>query len=190
MQGQVKLNILRKLSETPKPKHDLRNVNSGNLFSNKHLCNDLSFTLGENVTPQGSTSPIPTVGKSLNTFYPNSRNRQVCATEKEAKNLSQQRTRQKQAAGATEKADIKGKIVEHAWWMKKEGYAETTIRLNTVVLKVLTERGADIFNPESIKETIAKQKWSEARRHTAIASYSLFLKMLGGTWTPPPCKET
>jgi len=27
-----------------------------------------------------------------------------------------------------ETGDVKGKIVEYAWWMKKEGYAEATIR--------------------------------------------------------------
>lgn len=52
------------------------------------------------------------------------------------------------------------------------------------------KRGADLFNPNNVKEAIAKQKWSGARRHTAIAAYTLFLKMLGRTWTPPICKVT
>jgi integrase len=74
--------------------------------------------------------------------------------------------------------------------MKKEGYAKTTIRVNISVLKVLLERGADIFNLDSVKEAITEQKWSAARRHSAIASYTLFLKMLGRTWEPPLCKVT
>ncbi|MCK4478383.1 site-specific integrase [Candidatus Bathyarchaeota archaeon] len=74
--------------------------------------------------------------------------------------------------------------------MKKNGYADTTIRVNTTVLKVLWQRGADVLNPESVKETIAEQEWSNARRHNAIAAYTLFLKMHDQTWKPPICKVT
>jgi hypothetical protein len=77
MHGQVKLNVLRKLSETSKPEHNLRNINPGNLLSNKQTDKNLSLTLSENVASQGSTLHIPTVGKALNIFYPNSRNRHL-----------------------------------------------------------------------------------------------------------------
>ena len=52
------------------------------------------------------------------------------------------------------------------------------------------QRGADLFNADSVKEAIAKQKWSTARRHTAISAYTLFLKMMGKRWVPPICKVT
>jgi len=101
---------------------------------------------------------------------------------------------EKRAAGATTtkptQADIKGKIIEYAWWLKKEGYAESTITVNTMILKVLSKRGANLFDPDSIKEAVAKQKWSDSRRHTAITAYTLFLRMLGQKWEPPICKVT
>jgi len=99
-----------------------------------------------------------------------------------------------QAAGATTtkptEADTKGKIVEYAWWMKKQGYAETTIIMYTNVVGVLVKRGSNIYNPDSVKDAIAKQQWSEARKESAIAAYTLFLKMVGGHWEPPRCHPT
>ena len=96
----------------------------------------------------------------------------------------------KQAAGATEKpaeADLKGKIIEYVWWMKKQGYAKTTIVVYTNVLEVLAKRGTDIFDPENVKDGLAKQEWSEARKTSAVAAYTLFLRMLGLSWEPPIC---
>jgi len=91
-------------------------------------------------------------------------------------------------AGATK--DTKGKLIEHAWWMKKNGYAESTIRTNTTVLRILSDRGANLGDPDRVKEVIACQAWSNARRHNAIAAYTLLLKMQGKTWTPPLCRVT
>jgi integrase len=93
-------------------------------------------------------------------------------------------------AGATQpsqksQADVKGKILEYAWWMKKEGYAESTIMRRTRLLRVLSERGANLFDPESVKEVIARQNWSESGKHVAVEAYTSFLKMIGGSWNPP-----
>ena len=49
------------------------------------------------------------------------------------------------------------------------------------------KRGANIFDPESTKDAIAKQEWSEARKNSAVATYTLFLRMLGLQWEPPIC---
>ena len=82
-------------------------------------------------------------------------------------------------------ADTKGKIVEFAWFMKKQGYAEITIYIYSNSIEVLSKRGADIFDAESVKETIAQQNWGQARKNIAINAYSLFLKVLGLSWEPP-----
>ena len=81
--------------------------------------------------------------------------------------------------------DIKGKLVEFSWWMKKEGYAESTILGRTKLLKILAKRGANLYDPETIKSTIAKQTWCEGRKANAVDAYSSFLKMIGGIWQPP-----
>ncbi len=107
--------------------------------------------------------------------------------------MSRQRTRQKQVAGATEKlieAKVKGKIIEYVWWAKKQGYSEATIRLNRTALKVLTKRGANLLNPESVKEVIAGQKWSGNRKRNVINAYNLFVKLNGLQWDKPRCNVT
>jgi integrase len=97
---------------------------------------------------------------------------------------------EKRDAGATttNKADIKGKIVEYCFYMQKRGYAESTIRLHRNALKTLAERGANLMDPESVKEVIARQKWSENRRRNVINAYDRFAKYVGLTWEKPFCK--
>jgi integrase len=101
---------------------------------------------------------------------------------------------EKRAAGATEttqtEADIKGKLIEYIWKLKKEGYAETTIKVYGNILKILLKRGADLYEPESVKEAIARQDtWSPARKNNAVRAYKLFLKMVGLSWQPPRYKQ-
>lgn len=81
-------------------------------------------------------------------------------------------------------------MLDFAWWMKKGGYAESTIVLYTTLIKILIQRGANIHDPESVKEIIAKQQWSDSARNNAIAAYTLLLKMTGRTWQPPICHVT
>jgi len=89
-------------------------------------------------------------------------------------------------AGATcQTTDAKAKIIEFAWWMKKQGYAEDTIIGRTKLLTILVKRGANLFDPETVKDVIAKQNWSEGRKENAVDTYTLFLKTYGGKWKPP-----
>ena len=97
-----------------------------------------------------------------------------------AKQIPQQ---EKAGAGAT-LAEQKGKIIEFAWWMKKQGYSEITIRERTRCLRRLAGK-ANIFDPESVKEAIANQSWKESTKRYAVVLYSCFLNMLGLTWDPP-----
>jgi hypothetical protein len=73
-------------------------------------------------------------------------------------------------AGATEqnKTDVKELIFKYAWWLKKQGYAESTITSRCKLLKVLAKRGADLYDPESIKGAIAQQEWSRGRNNYHI----------------------
>ena len=99
---------------------------------------------------------------------------------------------EKRLAGATtirDEVDLKGKIINYLWWMKKQGYAEDTINLNSELLTVLLKRGANLYDPESVKEVIAKQEtWGESRKSNAVKAYTLFLTMLGLTWEKPRYK--
>jgi len=52
--------------------------------------------------------------------------------------------------------------------------------------EVTSQRARD---PETIKEIIARQAWSEGRKELAVETYSNFLLMSGGRWDPPRYKR-
>ena len=66
-----------------------------------------------------------------------------------------------------------------------QGYAESTITSRVGILKVLTKRGAQLNDPESVKEAIAEQDWVVKRKINAVDAYNLFLTTQGKTWDPP-----
>lgn len=110
--------------------------------------------------------------------------RQICVSE--TKNL----VAEQQTTGVLQRniGDIKGKLIDFAWWMNKEGLREGTIGPRCKLLRILSRRGADLYDPESVKDAIARQPWCEGRKANAVDAYSGFLKMVGGTWQPPRYK--
>ncbi|MEM3766504.1 MAG: hypothetical protein QXU46_05715, partial [Candidatus Bathyarchaeia archaeon] len=107
--------------------------------------------------------------------------RQICAAQPlGAKNLAAAiKEDEKWAAGATEtfsekpaqNNDMNAKILEFAWKLKKQGYAESTINGRVKLLKRLVRLGANLLDPESVKEAIAKQTCSEGRKELAVEAY-------------------
>ena len=84
---------------------------------------------------------------------------------------------------------MKGKIIEFLWWAEKQGLSPETIRGYGSCLRALRSRGANLLDPESVKEVIAKEKrWSPNRRRNVISSYTKFLSFLGLSWDKPKCK--
>jgi len=56
-------------------------------------------------------------------------------------------------------------------------------------LEMLVRRGADLFNPESVKATIMfQQSWSNATKAQVIAGYKKFAILNNINWTPPKCE--
>ena len=152
-------------------KDGLREIRNG--FTQRFICRDCGYRF--------SPSSI------LSREHKYSGNRQVCAFLTEAKNLSKVETRKDGLAGATtpDKATIKGRIVDFVWWLKKQGYRESTIRVAANNLTILHRRGANLLDPESVKETVAVQKWSEAYKLNMVSVYTLFLRMHGLAWQEP-----
>ena len=112
--------------------------------------------------------------------------RRVCDAEAEgSRNLATVQIPEKEGQREAT-AEVKGKIVEFVFWMKKNGYAENTITRRDRILNMLVKKGADLFDPESVKETIAEQAtWSSKTKEISVEAYSCFLKMTGGAWSPP-----
>jgi integrase len=98
-------------------------------------------------------------------------------------------------AGGTTSAqtdpEVKGKVIGYAFYMEKQNYSPATIKLNMTALKVISVRGANLLDPESVKEVISKQKaWSESRKRNVINAYALFVKLNGLQWERPKTKVT
>jgi integrase len=91
-------------------------------------------------------------------------------------------------AGAAAETDAASLLVQYAWWHRKEGYAETTAATRVKLLRTLSRRGADLYDPESVKEAIARQGWCNKRKVNAADAYTAFLRMVGGRWDPPRYK--
>ena len=110
---------------------------------------------------------------------------QICVEE--TKNLGSAE-QQAVSAGDSNRSQMnaKSRALEFAFWMQKQGYDNATIYNRSYMLKRLADKGADIESSESVKETIAVQKtWSESYKALMVDAYSLFLTMLGRSWTPP-----
>ena len=90
---------------------------------------------------------------------------QLCVIKRTKKLDSQ--TEIKTIAGKTPQQGTKGKLLEFAWCMKKDGYSENTITRRSRILATLVKRGAELLSPETIKETIAEQNhWKPKQRNS------------------------
>ena len=76
-------------------------------------------------------------------------------------------------------------LLDYALWQRRQGYRETTVVPRTGMLQTLVNRGADLLDPESVKDVIVRQVWSEGRKQNVVDAYSRFLDMCGISWTKP-----
>jgi integrase len=109
-------------------------------------------------------------------------NRQICVTETKNLAAEQQAT---EVLRRNETGEFKQKILEYALWLRSNGRSESTICGRVKLLRILTKRGANLYDPQSMKTAISEQKWSNGRKSNAADAYSAFLKMTGGTWEAP-----
>ena len=73
--------------------------------------------------------------------------------------------------------------------MLKQGYRESTIYVTGQRLKHLLKLGAKLFDSESVKEIIVKQKWQESTKISYIDSYARFASMHGIKFVQPNYKK-
>jgi len=162
----------------------LRETRNG--YVQRYICRDCGYRFS---ISEGS-DPIQKVQRQILNCDPGYPSKcRVRVADGAMVNLAEVESRtEKQAAGATKLSEIevKGKIVEFAWWMKKEGYAEPSVKGRVAILKALVKRGANLCDPESVKQTISEAKtWSNGHKRNAVYAYSLFAAMEGITWKPP-----
>jgi integrase/DNA-directed RNA polymerase subunit M/transcription elongation factor TFIIS len=183
-------------SERPFYKDGLRYLKDGSTVQ-RYLCRSCGYRFSDQKRPKIPLQKIPR--QSLNNGFAYTFKRQVCdetprrralATQKGLAVLAavdpQMESPMREGTAATQTANVKGKIVEFIWNLKKNGYSPSTIKIYSIWLNALTKRGADLQNPESVKETVAQQeKWTSTSKANAIAAYKAFADFLGVIWKPP-----
>ena len=87
--------------------------------------------------------------------------------------------------GTTPAADVNGLIVEFHFWMMREGYNQETAANRAYLIQRLAALGADVKNPDSVKDVLAKQKWGDGYKANFVEAYTCLLQMHGEKWNPP-----
>jgi len=114
---------------------------------------------------------------------------QLSAILKEAKKLDTA-TETKTVAGEKNQTEqnITGKIVEYLWHLRKEGRKPLTIIARRKSLLRLQKHGANLLNPESVKEIIANENVSQNTKNHYVTSYDGFAQWLNISWKAPNYK--
>ena len=111
-----------------------------------------------------------------------SNSRQLGASMKAKKLDSQGET--KTVCAGENTADLKGTLIQFAFYCKKEGMRESTIKTFNRTLARLA-KVANINDTENIKEAIAAANVVENTKVAYCIAYMAYLKFIGKTWKTP-----
>ena len=75
--------------------------------------------------------------------------------------------------------------VEFAWYMKKKGLADSTIRNRVFLLKRLTQLGADLTNPDTVETLLATTDLKPAYKRAYINAYKAYTLYINIKWDKP-----
>jgi integrase len=75
-------------------------------------------------------------------------------------------------------------LVNVLWWMKKQGYAESTIEATGKRLRNL-KKNCDLNDPESVKGYVANKKCTNGFKETLIETYDFLMRSTGAKWDKP-----
>ncbi|MEM3752842.1 MAG: site-specific integrase [Candidatus Bathyarchaeia archaeon] len=99
---------------------------------------------------------------------------------------------EKRAAGATKtcQVDVKGKIFDYIWHLKKLGRCDGTIKGYRQKLMQMLNEGVNLLDPEAVKEYLTQKNWCEGSKFYASIVYDGFARFLGLTWQKPDYKPS
>ena len=150
------------------------------------LSNESSFSGRENV----GSHRLTVVGKGLNSFSSYNSNRRVCAANKGAKNLDTTTVQNETVSETSTSFDLKtakGLLLQYALYLQKEGYG-VDCRYKSCI-RMLINSGANLLDPENVKEVIAKKQWKDGTKMQVTYAYDAMTKMLKLTWAMPKYRQ-
>lgn len=86
--------------------------------------------------------------------------------------------------------DLQAKVLQFA--IKRENNGRKDVKTVVAKLRLLQKNGADLYDPENVKEVLKKMPVKNTTKTYIRDCYQMFLKFLGGTWEKPvyTCEET
>jgi integrase/transcriptional regulator NrdR family protein len=87
-----------------------------------------------------------------------------------------------------DKAAVKGLLLQYAVYLQKQGYPENSRYIDCIRM-LLHSEGANIYDPENIKEVIAAKKWKNGTKMQVSYAYDSLVKMLNLTWEMPTYRQ-
>jgi integrase len=106
-----------------------------------------------------------------------------------AKNLGTA-TEIKTVAGEIKDPSMKGRILEYLVHLNNEARKSDTLKAHRKVLTRLAKHGANLLDPESVKQTIANEKVQDSTKAHYVGVYTVFADYCRLSWKPPVYRYT
>jgi integrase len=91
-----------------------------------------------------------------------------------------------QIVGDVSNQTLTSQIQGHLQYLKNNGYQPSTIERRINCLNRLIALGADLADPESVKQIIAEQtNWKASNKQVVVFAYDLYAKQYGLQWQRP-----
>jgi len=126
--------------------------------------------------------------KGFNVVSDNLGEQQICAILQDAKNL--QPTTEIKTVGDTQEVSVEAQIVNYLIRLKNDGKRDSTIEAKDWQIKRLVRLGANLHDPESVKNTIANLEKTESYKLLLCIAYEGFLTANGLSWERPGYKQS
>jgi len=155
----------------------------------KPLSDNFSLKGRENIASHASSEQT-IVGKGLNVLLDYSREYRVCATNKGAKNLDTTAVQNETVSETSKGFDAKtakGLLLQYSIYLDKEGYGANCRYKSCITM--LINSGANLLDPENVKEIIGKKLWKDGTKMQVTYAYDAMIKMLKLSWAMPKYRQ-
>jgi integrase len=167
-------------SSTQNWKDGIRYTKTGQI--QRYICRDCGYRFSESNHMNKNSESYST-------------ERRVCVSDNEMENLAKVEIRtESRLAGATKPlqkiTNTETIVTIFKDWMQRQGYKTSTCEAYAKRIKILLRKHTDLWNPENVKEVIAKQKtWGTGFKKCMVNAYERFMEMEELTWKKPRYKH-
>jgi integrase len=130
---------------------------------------------------------MPRQGQDIKTLETIEGTSQICAEM--VKNLTDQTTENKTVVSG-QKNNLEAQIANYLIRLKNNGRRETTLEARDQQLQRLVNLGADLNDPNSVKQTVANLDRSESYKLLLCITYEGFAKANGISWERPKYRQS